>query len=331
MFNRIKPTEVEMLVKPEAAFNSALTRFKTADTAVTKLTHQFNEAKAHRLEAALASAAAESDVEKFTKGGDFNIGKASDVAERKQKADLAVSFIDRGIDHLETQLANAKIDVITAERDCITAQAEYHDSMLDESTHKWLRSNAKELQRLCQQLHLVQIFQRVRSDGPQPQYSATDIENLFLFALPRLVSNEFSDDETFRQGCQAALTGTPINRVTTSTNVSASERSTIKSIGNRERQIAALRELSVPIVEPAFDRSRAMTTINYENQRIRHMTNAIAGIETRFKRANERIALPSTKADREKDELEIKRIQANIATAQQKIDALQEQLQADAA
>lgn len=292
VFNRIKPTEVETLVKPEAAFNSALTRFKAADAEVAKLALKLEEANSQREQAVAASTSAESSVASAITGKDFDFTSAGELGRKQRDASVAVEIIDRALDQLKTELAGAKVDVMLAERDCVIAQAAYHDSLLDESTHKWLRANAKPLQSLCQQLHMATIFQRIQHDGPQPDYPPTHVENLFLLVLPRLVSNEFSDDESFRAGCQATLAGAPLNKLVLSPNITNSERQVTARLHGRDQQIAALRKSLSNNDESMEDFNRYDIEIALTNQRSRAeaIRSRVTELEAQIEQAEQRMA-----------------------------------------
>lgn len=311
-------------MKPEQAFNAALARFKTADAAVSKLAANLDEAKSRRVQAGIDSAVAHQAANDFASGVDFNPNAAADIATKRQNADAVLDLLDRGIDHLETELANAKINVIAAENDCVSAQASYHDSLLDESTHKWLRSNAKQLQSLCQQLHMATIFQRIQHDGQQPSYPPTHIENLFLLVLPRLVSNEFSDDEPFREGCQATLTGAPINRPSVSVHVSSRERSAIRNVHRRDQQVTALRKLMQPQDEPLLDRHITVQAMNYANDRVQRLRQSIEVI-------NARIARGANQKQVEADKAEVQRLTELMQEDERKANNWNQQLSEHAA
>jgi hypothetical protein len=319
-------------MKLETVFNAAYARFKDADANVAKLTTKLEQAKARRVEAAMSSAAADTDVNQFATGTEFDPDKAANIVLVKQKSEAVLDLLDRGIDHLANELAGSKIDLIAAERECASAQAAFHDSVLDEQTHKWLRANAKSLQSLCQQLHYATIFALTSDGGPRTEYPPVHVEHIFLNVLPRLISNEFGEDEDFRSGCQATLTGATINRVCASPNIDDGERSVVANHRNdRSAHVAALRERWQPQEEPEqqLDPYRATMSLadqrdraNRIRQRIQELDEQISTFEKKSPQAMNltmTLAIDQKKAERDNVRVELERIESNCRSLEQKL------------
>ncbi len=217
-------------MKPEKQFADAHTRFKTADAEVARLSVRLDDVVQKRLQAGIDAAAIDREIDTFTLSGNFESPAAGSLVQKQANARNALVLFDRSIDHLNRELALAKIGLLKAETDCAAAQYAYHDAAIDEGCKEFLRTNAPMLQKIMRSMYILSGCSEARTAGIVigKQHASTNIEQLFINVMPRAVSDELSNDEAFHAACLAPVKNQPITEFVVSANLTAMDRAILQ-------------------------------------------------------------------------------------------------------
>ena len=118
------------------------------DEEAARLALRLEDAHAKRVQIALDAAGMDREIESFTSSGSLDAKAASKLVGRQTEASNLLILLDRSIEHLTRELAAAKVDVLKAERECISAQRNHHAAIVDQLCRQFLRLNADTIQKI---------------------------------------------------------------------------------------------------------------------------------------------------------------------------------------
>jgi len=258
-----------MLAKDTLPFEDAFGRFKASDQNLGQLTARLDDAKQKLLAARLELSGIGKRVEAFAADGKADVAEAGKLVAEETQARNVVALLERAIESLTRNVAEAKADVIVLERECGAAQTAYHSKVLDDLADEFLRSNESALAKLALQLTHCQAFDLV----DQQLGNTASVGSVRGILMGVLV------DALNRQGEAFANTppgkSTPITTSHLSKHLSSGERNHGAMAVNRGGRAAAVIELT-PKAEPEqpFDMTFAFASareaaLSAEHHRLR--------------------------------------------------------------
>lgn len=255
----------------DAPFKAAHAKFTAANATAQAMQARHEDAAARLLQAKLESAAAQSKVEAFATGPDTSVQAAQKLAAHTSQAEQVAALMERAVEHLAGELNQAKADVLLAERECLAAQAAYHDAVCDALAESFLLEHAAELQKMAQAMHASGLFSTAHSNkhglAHAAQFCSGRPEWLFERVLPDALARTLGKDENFRARCSMP-TGPAINQEIRSPLVVSKERGATQYLLNPDRAsiVRALNDIK-PDPEPTFDLGHAVESAKHAAKR----------------------------------------------------------------
>jgi hypothetical protein len=202
------------------------------------------DAEQKLLESKMALVAIDQRIERFAQDGGTNIADATKLIGEQTQARNLVELLERSVDALTGGIAAGKADVLLAERECVTAQAGYHQKSLMDLADEFLREHLAALQKLVHQARSAEIFNAATHiGGVASTPTIRDIlAGLLLTAASRLPDESFAATSTKQ---------TPIATRQLSENLTSDERARGNAVASNGRD-HLIREFT-PKPKPAAD------------------------------------------------------------------------------